>query len=815
MSFSFKLVMKRGTIESFFIKKSSNLIPDKDEPRNEMTTLSHHDDVDEINETMTTTSRKCEAMPEPDKSCPINDIGLYVGKSVDDALKFKLLTDSWIPDNTFCWPHTTRVNKGKLEKRFLRQEHLQKFPFLSYSMHLNGLLCRLCVLFSSNTGKSHQNAGMLVTSALDKFDDINSTHGPVVKHQNCDYHKMSVLKANEFQRCFKNPKDNICNILDTARRLQIKENRARLVPIIKCIIFLGRQGLAFRGHRDDGELRLTDDDSSNQSIVSQEGNFRALLKFRVESGDEQLASHLQDCSQNATFISKATQNDLISSCGFVILNKILQDLKQSQYFSVLADETTDNSHAEQLSLSIRYVKDNLVTEQFLKFVHVTDLTGVGLATTILEELRELQVNLNYMVGQGYDGAAAMSGQFKGVQAEIGRLYPAAIYVHCAAHTLNLVITRSSTVQAIRNAFGIIGKVCVFINSSAKRVETLRRFILADDHSQRKQRLVTLCDTRWVERHDAVLTFRLLFGPICKSLEEFSSWPDCDTASSANMMLNSIQKSEFLVSLVIMERVLGLTLCVSKALQNVNIDLISALDMVKNVREIIEKWRDDSEKIFGEIFSDAEKLACKIDVDIDVPRIAGRQINRPNMPFANAEEYYRRSIFNHYLDFFISELKSRFESHQQVVSSLMSLIPTLIDHFNFEKLSPAIKLYSEFIDDNNLKGEYELWQQMWHNKDKVDLPSNVLDALHYCNKEFFPNIYKLLQIFATLPITTSSSERSFSKLKLLKSYLRSTMTESRLTGLALMNIHKDIDINVDLVIDHFAAQKRRKLDFLLS
>jgi len=56
--------------------------------------------------------------------------------------------------------------------------------------------------------------------------------------------------------------------------------------------------------------------------------------------------------------------------------------------------------------------------------------------------------------------------------------------------------------------------------------------------------------------------------------------------------------------------------------------------------------------------------------------------------------------------------------------------------------------------------------------------------------YFPNIKKILQLFATLPVTSATPERTFSVLKRLKTYLRATMNEERLNGLALATINKD-------------------------
>jgi len=72
-----------------------------------------------------------------------------------------------------------------------------------------------------------------------------------------------------------------------------------------------------------------------------------------------------------------------------------------------------------------------------------------------------------------------------------------------------------------------------------------------------------------------------------------------------------------------------------------------------------------------------------------------------------------------------------------------------------------------------KTELKLWPRKILALEKQ--PKNVMDALIICN-DMYPNIYKLLQILATLPVSTPSSEKSFSSLKRIKTYLRSTMSQ---------------------------------------
>ncbi|KAH7947169.1 hypothetical protein HPB52_008050 [Rhipicephalus sanguineus] len=83
------------------------------------------------------------------------------------------------------------------------------------------------------------------------------------------------------------------------------------------------------------------------------------------------------------------------------------------------------------------------------------------------------------------------------------------------------------------------------------------------------------------------------------------------------------------------------------------------------------------------------------------------------------------------------------------------------------------------------------------------------ALEMCNRDFFPNIHSLLSILATLPVSTSTPERTFSTLRRLKSYLRNHMNNDRLTGLALLSIHRELQVTPEQVLTEFCKLPRRK------
>lgn len=740
------------------------------------------------------------------------DVGLFVGKRLDDETKRKLLKEVWKPHQSYCFPFTPRMNKGKPEKRYLTHEHLKKYKTLEYSHIHGGLYCLPCLLFATPTaGKGDADHGFLVTKALTKFDSLGSTNGVLMSHLSRDYHNEAVAKSTTFLEVANNPELSILAQLDQKRRQDIEKNRSALRPIVKTIVFLGREGLAFRGHRDDGRIDL----SENGDFSDGDGHFRNLLRFRVDSGDNELAKHLTDCADNASYTSKTIQNELIEVCGEQILQNIVGRAKESPFFSVLADETSDVSHQEQLSISIRYICQGTMREDFLRFVAVTDLTGAGLAETILSELKDCGLDLSLLVGQGYDGASAMKGQFSGVQALVKKDYPAALYVHCSAHCLNLTLIKASEVQSIRNCFGTISAVYSFF-VSPKRQNCLKSIIESDEQKEHNRtRLVKMCPTRWVEKHESVLAFCELLPHVRAALETISTeWRDHETISSARSLLHSIACSEFLVALAVLHNALSLTLPLSQQLQAVDIDLIESQQLIDDLIGVLEGWRNDSENRFLQIYEEAENLAKAAATEISMPRITNRQRNRNNIPASNPTDYYRRSTFIPFLDGLLQNLKDRFQDQKEIANGLIALIPEFVGKYEFSTLKGSLSLYEKFLvgGEKAVQGEFELWRNHWQNA-QIPKPRSAIDALASEAIRFYPNICTLLKILAILPVSTATSERSFSSLKLLKTFLRSRMGEDRLTGLALMYIHKDVSIDVEKVINDF-AQKPRKLAFVL-
>ena len=128
------------------------------------------------------------------------------------------------------------------------------------------------------------------------------------------------------------------------------------------------------GHRDD----------STQD--GEQGNFKELMDYRMASGDIKLKEHLETASKNLTYLSKTTQNQLISATSKFIRDTILKNIiNGSRYYSIMVDEATDISNKEQLSIVVRYLDScKIIRESFLGFCHLSDgCTGVAIKNEIL------------------------------------------------------------------------------------------------------------------------------------------------------------------------------------------------------------------------------------------------------------------------------------------------------------------------------------------------------------------------------------------------------------------------------------------------
>lgn len=224
--------------------------------------------------------------------------------------------------------------------------------------------------------------------------------------------------------------------------------------------------------------------------------------------------------------------------------------------------------------------------------------------------------------------------------------------------------------------------------------------------------------------------------------------------------------------------------------------------------VLKKYREASET-FNDIFCKASALCDMAGIQPTIPRLVGRQQHRSNVLQTSPLDYYRINVFNPFIDYLLTELSDRFLTHQSNAFTLQCLVPKFCCTCSVADVKPAIAFYQDILEGSpsDVEAEFELW----HTKciSGTISADNAFDAFECCPPTY-PNIKFLLQILATLPVTTASAERSFSMLRRLKTWLRSSMCEDRLTGLALLTSATDIEVKPEDVIDRFLHRNSRRI-----
>ena len=154
---------------------------------------------------------------------------------------------------------------------------------------------------------------------------------------------------------------------------------------------------------------------------------------------------LKNAPSNATYISKTTQNEVISIIGDSIQRSIVNDCNEAGgWFSLSADEVRDTANNEQLAVTFRYVdKEKNIKESFLSFLSFRDVS----ADTSGESLsKEAGLDRMKMHSQFYDGA----GKVKGLGPRIQKQLPKALPFWCTAYQLNRCIIQACNIPSVRN-----------------------------------------------------------------------------------------------------------------------------------------------------------------------------------------------------------------------------------------------------------------------------------------------------------------------------------------------------------------------------
>lgn len=739
---------------------------------------------------------------------------------LDDKTKVTLTQNKPPQIKQFVFPKdkSNRSFSEKYYQKIMSNGEVVSRSWLLYSISEDAVFCFNCKLFSNNTDTPLVQGGF---KSWQHLSEHLRRHEKSLSHI---MHTKQLLSLN------KNLSQN--NSVDAHHQTLIEMEKIRwqavLQRIIFCIKYLAKQNLGFRG----SNCKLFEDNN---------GNFLQLIQM-IAKFDTTLADHLQRVQNDTTrmphYLGIRIQNEILNLLGDEIKIVILKMLNEVKYYSLILDCTPDASHQEQLTVILRFVIYNAeigeveIREHFLGFCEVNNTTGAGLTKYILEFLEKNKIDILNMRGQGYDNGANMKGKHNGLQKQILNINPRAFFVPCAAHTLNLVVNDAAKISyETIDFFGIIQELYNFFSSSTKRwAVLLNKFP--------NFTLKPLSDTRWESRTDALKPLAKdlpkIINALSTILEDKDDVFDLNTKHQAQVLLNKIRSYKFICSLILWHDILFNVNIVSKLLQGTDINILQSIEYLSKLNETLKNFRTDDDEYFKSVLEKATEIAKAIDIEANFPEnVCVRSCKRPRMfDYESADETttdlkskFKINFFYAVLDTTLSAVQERFELIQAYKDKFIFLhnFREIKNVSRLELMKSCADLELSLSDLSNTDcpkdiNATDLVDEIQNIQNFIETENSPKEILSYIYKNGliseFPNLSIALRILLTLPVSVASGERSFSKLKLIKNYLRTSTSQDRLNSLALISIENKICENLSLeqLIKQFAEIKARKVNF---
>lgn len=695
--------------------------------------------------------------------------------------------------------------------RSFHKEWYKQYDWLEYSPTADAAFCFPCRMFKGN----EKNCGQIDTTFFEKgFSAWYRAGEAFKKHQTSKYHLNSSTALHSYLHNIpiSSKIDELHAYQTSQKEIERQNNRQTMNRLIDIVICLVKGGRPFRGH-----------DEKSQSV--NRGLFKELVNL-ISKYDTVLKKHLTEGPKHALYTSNRIQNDLILSIHNVILQTIKFNVQDS-FISILADETSDVGHHEQISIIIRYFDEekNRPIETFVSLQRLKSTTAQAIFNSLCSVLDLMNKNWENVLSVCFDGASTMSGHLNGVQAKCKEKNNSIMYVHCYAHCLNLVLVDSICEKSnskgkqnrlIFNFLGTVQFIYNFIESSPMRHATLEK--VTKETGDKLHTLKSCSNTRWACRAEAVKAIMNNYGVLITAIENI-----CENCSVPEMrakgigLLYQLKTFDFIFGMHMMNPILMLILKVSTLLQEPNLNLVLAMKNVNCLKNTLISMRNDDSE-YKQMF-DSSVILCKKH-DIDIPATNSRKVstrldsNLSNQTIFNTKFYELKiTVFYPLLDKLLSGINLRFKQDTFDLVDAMACMLTMNLSENTTKILSTFSKVSEedLITELKLLKNYKNAMQL--NGATSESVYEWIDWLKTTgNSTVYTCVFKTLKMFTIIPVTSCTCERVFSKLTIVKNKLRSTMGQERLESLLLLFTEQEMVSKVDLdaVIDEFNSMGNRRM-----
>ena len=325
----------------------------------------------------------------------------------------------------------------------------------------------------------------------------------------------------------------------------------------------------------------------------------------------------------------------------------------------------------------------------------------------------------------------------------------------------------------------------------------------------------LCPTRWTVRAESLRSIIVNYSLIHSVLEEITEEyrGNSEVTSTTRGIMATMEKFSFIFGLVVGERFFSMTDTLSKAMQKKTMSAIEGKRLAAVTLSSLKDQRSDAH--FNGVWQ--ELLAKVMEFDCEEPvlprkRRAPRRLDEATTSHFDAtpEDMYRKHYFE-VLDTIIGEIQRRFESPSFTFYIKMESVlesAAAGKEVSTEGVEEIVQHFKDDLIKPDLLTELKMLKNI--SPDKIPFTYSAFKGRISHYKSIFPQTCKLLQLLLIMPATSATAERSFSSLRHVKTYLRTTMKQDRLNHLMMIYIHKDKAINIEEAMDDFIVLNNERM-----
>ena len=387
-----------------------------------------------------------------------------------------------------------------------------------------------------------------------------------------------------------------------------------------------------------------------------ESNFDQLLRLRKDDV-LQLDSWLM--GEHRKWLSPEIQNEVFQLFADEILRQKIAHIKQMKYYAVILDESTDISVLEQLSFSVRVVGDDLQAEEiWCGFYEVNDVTAANIFKVLKDVLQRFSLNIKHCRGQGYDGASNMAGKFGGVQALMLAEEQRALYVHCFAHSLNLVVQHAlKSEKSMRDTMSMVGNMVTFVRDSPKRLHWFKEIAAEmEDCGHTQGNIKSWCPTRWNMRAASLSGICQNYRALLEFFNEVDNQDSSEVGVVAHGFVTRLLKFETFFSVELLRLIFQTVDRASVVLQGVQLHFSEAKELIVTMKNALQGLK--TEERFDNFWKACEAVALKNGIDdAEMPRQRKRSVE--GTPEASSVKDFFQGKYIAYLDVVVESIMKQF------------------------------------------------------------------------------------------------------------------------------------------------------------